>query len=83
MQKISRIFVCIRNQKHQRFKGLMMFTSKVNGFTDAFDYYEKNAVPNSFKNIKIPTLLINAKNDSFLSESCFPKEEALVNSFYI
>ena len=58
-----------------------VYTSKVNGFTDAFDYYEKCSSKQFLKNIKIPTLLINAKNDSFLSESCFPKEEALVNSF--
>ena len=47
-------------------------------FSSDHDYSSKQFL----KNIKIPTLLINAKNDSFLSESCFPKEEALANPFF-
>ena len=58
-----------------------IYTSKVNGFKDAFDYYEKCSSKQFLKNIKIPTLIINAKNDSFLPESCYPREEALVNPF--
>jgi len=29
--------------------------------------------------IKIPTLIINARNDSFLSETCYPAKEAQEN----
>ncbi len=53
-----------------------IYTSKVNGFADAMDYYTKCSAKQFLLNIKIPTLIINAKNDSFLSETCFPIEEA-------
>ncbi len=48
-----------------------MFTSKVGGFENAMDYYEKCSSVNFVPNIKIPTLVVNALNDSFLSESCY------------
>ncbi|UOE40040.1 alpha/beta fold hydrolase [Chryseobacterium suipulveris] len=53
-----------------------IYTSKANGFADADDYYRKSSAKQFLKNIKIPTLIINAKNDSFLSESCYPVNEA-------
>lgn len=56
-----------------------LYTSKAHGFKDAFDYYEKCSSRQFLPYIKIPTLLINAKNDSFLSKECFPIEEAEKN----
>ncbi|WP_298509485.1 alpha/beta fold hydrolase [uncultured Kordia sp.] len=53
-----------------------LYTSKAHGFNDAADYYKKCSSKQFIPYIKIPTLLINAKNDSFLSKSCFPIEEA-------
>lgn len=52
------------------------YTSKANGFLDALDYYRKSSSRQFIPEIEIPTLLINAKNDSFLSETCYPREEA-------
>jgi len=49
-----------------------LYTSKAHGFEDAADYYSKSSALNFIDNIKIPTLLINAKNDEFLSDSCYP-----------
>jgi len=49
-----------------------LYTSKAHGFNDAADYYSKSSSLNFIENIKIPTLLINAKNDEFLSDSCYP-----------
>ncbi|MBC7382136.1 MAG: alpha/beta fold hydrolase [Bacteroidia bacterium] len=49
-----------------------MFTAPINGFTDAADYYAKCNSKQFLKNIKIPTLLVNALNDPFLSQSCYP-----------
>jgi hypothetical protein len=43
------------------------YTSKAHGFKDASDYYKQSSSLQFLKNISIPTLLINAKNDSFLS----------------
>jgi len=56
------------------------FTSKINGFKDAEDYYLKASSKQFIPNISKPTLLINALDDPFLSESCFPISEANENS---
>ncbi len=55
------------------------YTSRAHGFEDALDYYEKAHCLQFLHNIKIPTLLINAQNDSFLSPKCFPIEKAKAN----
>ena len=52
------------------------YTSRAHGFEDALDYYEKAHCLQFLQNIKVPTLLINARNDSFLSPNCFPIEKA-------
>jgi len=57
-----------------------VYTSKANGFKDALDYYKQCSSLQFLHNIKIPTLVINAKNDSFLSPECFPINEAKANS---
>ncbi len=56
-----------------------VYTSKAHGFADAIDYYTRNSAKQFLNNIEIPTLIINAKNDSFLSESCYPIKEAEEN----
>ena len=56
------------------------FTSKINGFKDAEDYYLKASSKQFIPNISIPSLLINALDDPFLSDSCFPIREAKENS---
>ena len=56
------------------------FTSKINGFKDAEDYYLRASSKQFIPNITKPTLLINALDDPFLSESCFPISEAKENS---
>ena len=60
------------------------FTSKINDFKDAEDYYLKASSKQFIPNITKPTLLINALDDPFLSESCFPISEAEENAkFYL
>jgi predicted alpha/beta-fold hydrolase len=56
-----------------------IYTSKAHGFKDAHDYYEKCSSSQVLQTIKIPTLLINAQNDSFLSAKCYPHEVAKAN----
>lgn len=51
-----------------------LFTAPLHGFRDAADYYKKNSSLYFLKGITIPTLIINAKNDPFLSPECFPVE---------
>ncbi len=57
-----------------------VYTSKAHGFIDALDYYDKSSSLQFLNNITIPTLIINAENDSFLSSECFPINEAKANS---
>ena len=56
-----------------------VYTSKAHGFKDAYDYYEKASCLQFLPNIKIPALIINALNDSFLSADCYPVKEAKDN----
>ena len=56
-----------------------VYTSKAHGFKDAMDYYTKSSSLQFLENIKIPTLVINALNDSFLSHDCFPVKAAKHN----
>ena len=55
------------------------YTSKAHGFKNALDYYEKSSSLQFLPNIKTPTLIINALNDSFLSPECYPVKEAKEN----
>ena len=48
------------------------YTGPIHGFKDAHDYYEKNSSLYFIDQIEIPTLILNAQNDPFLSEKCFP-----------
>ncbi len=48
------------------------YTSKAHGFKDALDYYERSSSLQFLKNIGSPTLILNAQNDSFLSQECYP-----------
>jgi len=56
-----------------------IYTAIANDFDDAYDYYEKSSSLQYLKHIKTPTLILNAKNDSFLSPKCFPIADAKVN----
>lgn len=56
------------------------YTAPIHGFKDAEEYYARVSSKQFLNNVKIPTLLVNAKNDPFLSEECFPIEEAKCNS---
>lgn len=56
-----------------------VYTSKAHGYKDALDYYKKASCLQFLPNIKVPSLIINALNDSFLSPSCFPVKEAKEN----
>ncbi|MUU76931.1 YheT family hydrolase [Winogradskyella endarachnes] len=57
-----------------------VYTSKAHGFNGALDYYDKASCLQFLPNIKVPSLIINALNDSFLSPECFPVKEAKHNS---
>ena len=56
-----------------------VFTAPLNGFSSAKDYYEKSSCMPYLKKIKVPSLMIAALDDSFLSSSCYPYQEAKEN----
>ncbi len=56
-----------------------VYTSKAHGFKDALDYYEKSSCLQFLPNIKVPALIINTLDDSFLSPECYPIKEAKAN----
>jgi uncharacterized protein len=58
------------------------FTSTLNGFDGAEDYYAKCNSKQFLSSIKIPSLIINALDDPFMSDSCYPFTEA-ENSDYV
>jgi predicted alpha/beta-fold hydrolase len=51
------------------------YTAKVNGFDSAQDYYAKSSSKQYLKGIKIPTLIIHAKDDPFMTPAVIPNEE--------
>jgi len=55
-------------------------TAPLFGYKNAKDYWTQCSSKQFLSNIKTPTLIINAKDDTFLSESCFPYKEANKNS---
>ncbi|MGY3791930.1 YheT family hydrolase [Aquimarina sp. 433] len=57
-----------------------LYTSVAHGYVDAIDYYTKCSSNQFLKDITIPTLIINAKNDTFLGTTCYPHNEAQRNS---
>lgn len=58
-----------------------VYTAKANGFKDIADYHQKSSSLHYLSSIKTPVLLLNAKNDSFLTPSCFPYDIARKSSF--
>ncbi len=56
-----------------------VYTSKAHGFKDALDYYEKCSSLQFLSGISVPSLIINALDDTFLSPECYPVKEAKAN----
>lgn len=52
------------------------FTAPIHGFEDAQDYWHSCSSLNFLPDIHLPTLLINAGDDTFLSKECYPYNQA-------
>jgi len=48
------------------------YTAPAHGFESAADYYSKSSSGGFIHAISVPTLIINAANDSFLGTECYP-----------
>lgn len=57
------------------------FTAPLHGFNNAEDYWQKSSSVFGLNTISVPTLLVNAKNDPFLSPSCFPFDDVVDHPF--
>lgn len=55
------------------------YTAPIHGFSSALEYWEKSSCRFFLEGISVPTLLINAEDDPFLTPACFPVEEAKGN----
>jgi predicted alpha/beta-fold hydrolase len=48
------------------------YTAPLHGFKDALDYYKSCSSLYFLKDIRVPALIVNAKNDPFLADDCYP-----------
>lgn len=55
------------------------FTARLHGFNNAHDYWTRSSSRQFLPQIRVPALLVNARNDPFLSEECFPEAEEIGN----
>jgi predicted alpha/beta-fold hydrolase len=79
----SRIFTEIETKHLSKIKDLKAFddfyTAPLHGFKDALDYYNSCSSLNVLDHVKSPALIMNALNDPFLPESCYPKDKITNN----
>lgn len=54
-----------------------LYTAPAHGFENAADYYAKCSAMQFLNQIQIPALIVNAEDDTFLSESCYPTKSEL------
>ena len=57
-----------------------LYTAPVHGFKDAVDYWTRSSSKPWLKYIRVPTLLINARNDPFLPASALPHQGEVSDS---
>lgn len=57
-------------------------TAPLHGFASAEEYWRLNSSRPFIPFIRVPTLLLNARNDPFLTPACFPEAEARANDLF-
>ncbi len=57
-------------------------TAPLHGFASAEDYWTRASSRQFIPAIRTPTLLLNARNDPFLTPECFPEVEAAASSVF-
>ena len=55
------------------------YTAPIHGFRDAKEYWRQCASQQFIPDIRVPTLIVNAANDPFLTKECFPVAEVKAN----
>jgi hypothetical protein len=57
------------------------YTAPIHGFRDAEDYWARSSCRPFLGAIRVPTLIVNALDDPFLPEACYPVDEARDSAF--
>jgi hypothetical protein len=58
------------------------YTAPLHGFKNAEDYWSKSSSNQYIPEVKVPTLIVNARNDPFIADGCYPIKETS-NSKYV
>jgi len=58
------------------------YTAVLHGFNGAEDYWRRASSRQFLPGISIPTLLVSAKDDPFLTPECFPEDEAAASKVF-
>lgn len=73
----------IDDHKFEKIKTFRQFddryTAPIHGFKDALDYWEKCGSKQFLHAIQVPVLIVNAADDPFLPQECYPVREAASN----
>lgn len=56
-----------------------LFTGPLHGYSGAVDYYNKCSARHFVSAVRVPLLVVNALNDTFLSPSCFEQAPFIAN----
>lgn len=64
-----------RPRSFQEYDGL--YTAPLNGFSSVDEYWEQSSSLGFITGIRVPTLILNAKNDPLLGPNCYPEKEAI------
>lgn len=59
------------------------FTAPVHGFRDADDYYRRSSAARFLPEVRVPTLVIQARDDPFLPESALPLDAIRSNPWIV
>lgn len=54
------------------------YTAPLHGFRDAADYWAQCSALDRLRDIRVPTLMVNAADDPFLSRQCFPESPTVL-----
>lgn len=60
-----------------------VYTAPINGFADKDDYYRRSMCKPYLRDIAVPTLLLNARNDPFLPGAFLPSESEVSEQVYL
>jgi predicted alpha/beta-fold hydrolase len=52
------------------------YTAPLHGFKNAQDYWDKCSSLNFISKVRVPTLVVNAWDDPFLADDCYPEKMA-------